>query len=125
MRNSVQKAFPMETCPCCGYASLARGDAACQVCQWEDDGHDNALAFRYSSGNQTNLNLARYQFLKKKRSLPAFEQARFFKIDESGGFIEEMSGNGKCLYRGPIPFVDYQHFGKNDVAAIPIRLKKV
>jgi Cysteine-rich CPCC len=128
MRNSVQKAFPMETCVCCGYASLSRGDSSCKICRWEDDGHDNTLAFRYSAGNQTNLNLARYHFLlgdkQTKKSESSFEKTRMFKVDDSGGFIEEFSRTGKCIYRGPIPFVDYERVGKSIVAAVPIRLKK-
>ena len=114
-------------CPCCGYAAIGRSNKTCQVCDWENDGHDNQFAFRYSARNQTNLNLARHRFLTARRKPVSTDRAlqtRFFKLDETGGFIVELNEKGRPLYRGPIPFVDYAELANKTIAAIPLKLKR-
>lgn len=47
-------------CPCCGFATLseAAADDICELCNWEDDGQDNADAGTALGGPNGNYSLA-------------------------------------------------------------------
>ncbi len=70
----------LHSCPCCGYGTLpTRGDfVICNLCDWEDDGQDDADADQIRGGPNGGYSLtdARVNFLRSLVMYAAPELAR-------------------------------------------------
>ncbi len=140
MLNSSEGTTNLLACPCCGYGTLDEIGCydICPVCWWEDEGLDNRFAVDYSPPNRTNLNFARFNFIRHGISDPSrtdlrvqqeqqdgFVRVRIFEISADGFEIVELDPAARevIIYRGVIPTATYDDFDSSSVKDTKIRIQ--